>query len=106
VKLAGPAPFIAGWHQAFRSADGKGNKARTNRPIQKFNGIGWYPGTKVYFPRADRTFIVKDAGDGELEVADGADLWKSGILEGDWFMLYAVEPGLKVSVPRSAFGRF
>ncbi len=101
VKLEGPAPLIAGWHQGFFFGDGRTDRLRLNRPIQKFSDIGWYPGTKALFPKTGKTFIVKETQYGEIVFKSGTDLKREGIRDGDWFILYAIEPGQRVVLPRS-----
>ena len=100
VSLHGPAPFIIGYHQAF-FAEGK---LKVNRPIQKFDGLNYYPGIQVTFPRIGRTFTVRNASLNSME-AD-ADLRKAGVRDGDWFYFHAIAPGQKVSLPRFASQSF
>lgn len=101
VKLEGPAPLIAGWHQGFFFDDGRVDQLRLNRPIQKFSDIGWYPGTKALFPGTGKTFLVKKTEYGKIVFESGTDLKREGIRDGDWFILYAVEPGQRVVLPCS-----
>ena len=94
VALRGPAPFIIGYHQAF-FVDGK---LKVNRPIQKFDGLNYYPGIQVTFPRIGRTFTVRNTSLNSMET--DTDLQKAGVRDGDWFYFHAVAPGQKVSIPR------
>ena len=94
VALRGPAPFIIGYHQAF-FVDGK---LKVNRPIQKFDGLNYYPGIQVTFPRIGRTFTVRNTSLNSMET--DTDLQKAGVRDGDWFYFHAVVPGQKVSIPR------
>ncbi|MEN8255195.1 MAG: hypothetical protein ABFR33_06965 [Verrucomicrobiota bacterium] len=105
VDLDGYSPFVAGWHQVALLDGNKLNRLRTNRPMQAFINQPWYEGAKVWFPTRDKTYVIKDTekGDGALEdtyleVADGVDLAADGIVSGDWFVIYAIEPGQTVSV--------
>lgn len=94
VSLRGPAPFIISYHQAF-FVDGK---LKVNRPIQKFDGLDYYPGIQVTFPRIGRTFTVRNASIDSMET--DTDLQKAGVRNGDWFYFHAITPGQKVSIPR------
>jgi hypothetical protein len=65
----------------------------------------WYNGLKVWFPERAKVYTIKrvnevrgGVGGDTLELAENANLTADGIRVGDWYVIYAVEPGLQVSV--------
>ena len=106
VDLANYAPFAAGWHQVARLDPGRPNSLKTNRPFSAGINTSWLHGLKVWFPKAGKTYTFKqtDSSNGtdgamDLELVEDVDLAAEGVELGDWFAVYAIEPGLRVTVP-------
>jgi len=106
VDLDGYPPFAAGWHQVAFLDEERPNVLKTHRPMVKFGNLPWYEGCKAWFPERGKTYVIKDTeavgggfGGCVLELEDSANLAADGIRPGDWYVIYAIEPGLSVSVP-------
>ena len=106
VDLANYAPLAASWHQVSRLDPDRPNSLKTNRPFSPGINTTWLHGLKVWFPKAGKTYTFKqtDSANGteggmDLEIVEEVSLAAEGIELGDWFVVYAVEPGLKVTVP-------
>jgi len=112
VDLADYAPFATGWHQVTElNAEGP-NSLRTNRTFSAGANTSWVWGLKVWFPRTDKRYTFKrtdstsgTSGAALLEVAEDVDLAAEGVKVGDWFVVYAVEPGERVTVHSSVSWR-
>jgi NPCBM/NEW2 domain len=74
---------------------------KSNRQLWAGINTPWWWGCKAWFPERGKTFTIQStASDREtLRVAEGRNLAAEGIRAGDWFMIYAIEPGVTVSVP-------
>lgn len=103
VQLQGPTPFIMSWHQLFR-VDGKWC---VNRQIRKQEYNPYYAGLKITFPRkGNKTFTLREIGlmkgtqspCNTLETVE--DMSAAGIEPGDWFYVWGLKLGQRVSVPR------
>ncbi len=106
VDLANHAPFAAGWHQVSRLDPDRPNSLKTNRPFSAGINTSWILGLKVWFPGIGQTYTFKqtDSANGtegamDLELVEDVDLAAEGVKLGDWFVVYAIEPGLEVTVP-------
>ncbi|MBO5724257.1 MAG: hypothetical protein J6S58_05450 [Lentisphaeria bacterium] len=113
LKLSHCAPFIAGWHQVMELNKNKPDTLRTNRPMVKYANQPWYEGAKVLFPGRNRSYVIHDtesAGGGYggtyLTLRKGTNLAKDGIRQGDWFIIYSIEPGQKIFIPTHASAEF
>jgi hypothetical protein len=101
VALANHAPLTSGWYQVGILDPAKPNVLKSCRIMQ--NGLNtplWW-GAKAYFPERRQTLTLRktDSDAQTVNFVDGVDLRAVGIQPGDWFTIYTVEPGLKVSVP-------
>ena len=106
VDLDGHAPFAAGWHQVAFLDGKRPNVLKTHRPMVKFGNLPWYEGCKAWFPGRGKSYVIKETeevgggfGGCVLELEDSVNLAADGIRPGDWYVIYAIEPGLSVSVP-------
>lgn len=97
--------MIAGWHQVAELDPERPHVLRTNRPMAAFANQPWYEGCKVFFPKKDRTYLIADTealgggiGGTFLTLADGTRLKDDGIAPGDWYIIYAIEPGQAVKI--------
>ena len=113
LTLAHSAPFIAGWHQVMEMDRKNPHILRTNRPMLKYANQPWYEGAKILFPGKNRTYIISDTeragggyGGSYLTLEKGSDPAKDGIRPGDWYIIYSIEPGQKVSVSTHSSGSF
>jgi len=109
LKFAFTAPFIAGWHQVIEFDPKSPNVLRTNRPMIKYANQPWYEGAKVLFPARGKTYVIKATEDSRggsggtfLTLRPGSDPAGDGIRSGDWYIIYSIEAGQKVSIPLSA----
>ncbi len=105
VDLANHAPFAAGWHQVAQLDPERPNSLKTNRPFSAGINTSWLHGLKVWFPKLGETYTFKttDSCNGtegamDLELVEDVDLAAEGVKLGDWFTVYAIEPGLEVTV--------
>jgi len=107
VDLANYAPFAASWCQALQlPAKGEGrNTLRTNRPLRAGANTPWPQGLKVWFPKIDKTYTFKRTdpasgitGGTLIELVEDVDLVAAGVKLGDWFVIYVIEPGMRVNV--------
>jgi hypothetical protein len=105
ADLQDSAPFITSWHEVIVLPDGQPNVIKTNRPMADYNNTPWYRGLKIWFPQKGKTYRIKrtnelggGVGGDTLELDGKVDLRKDGITVGDWYVIYCIEPGLKVDV--------
>jgi len=105
VDLQDHAPFVTSWHQVTTLPADRPNVLRTNRPMVDHGNNPWYHGLKIWFPERGKTFTIKNVnrvgggyGGDTLEVVEDINLAAQGIRLGDWYVIYGVEPGRKVSV--------
>ena len=106
VDLANYAPFAAGWHQVTTLDPERPNRLKTNRTFSAGINTSWLHGLKVWFPKLGKTYTFKttDSSNGtrgavDLEVVENVSFAADGVELGDWFTVYAVEPGLRITVP-------
>lgn len=102
VDLAGHPPFSTGWYQVARLDPQQPNALKSNRQLWAGINTPYWWGAKAWFPELDKTFTIKRTrSDREtLEVVAGEkSLATEGVKIGDWFTIYAIEPGVRVSVP-------
>lgn len=98
VDLQGHPPFTLGWYQVGTLDEAKPNRLYSNR--QLWAGINtplWW-GCKAWFPERGRTFTIRKSETDRttMDMVDGVDLKAAGIQPGDWFTVYAIEPGQDV----------
>ncbi|MBT7303756.1 MAG: hypothetical protein HN849_29770, partial [Victivallales bacterium] len=105
VDLQDHAPFVTSWHQVTTLPADRPNVLRTNRPMVDHGNNPWYHGLKIWFPERDKTFTIKNVnrvgggyGGDTLVVLEDISLSEQGIRLGDWYVIYGIEPGRKVSV--------
>jgi len=101
VDLAGHPPFARGWHDVVMIDPEHPNRLKTNRELTLGINTPWLWGAKCWFPELDRTYTVRKTYTDRvtLELADDVDLRAEGVKPGHWFVMYAVEPGMEVTVP-------
>jgi len=105
VDLQDHAPFATSWHQAVVLPSDRPNVIRTNRPMVDHGNTPWYNGLKLWFPERGKTYTIKDVnavggghGGDTVELVEQVDLVAEGIQVGDWYVVYGIEPGLRVTV--------
>ena len=105
LELADAAPLIAGWHQVAELDPERPHVLRTNRPMSSFANQPWYEGAKVFFPERGKTYLIADTeklgggtGGTFLTLAPETRLAADGIIPGDWYIIYAIEPGQTVKI--------
>ena len=101
VDLANCPPFSSGWYQVQLLDASKGNRLLSSRKLIQGTGNPWWWGAKAWFPERGKTYTIRRTGIDRVTVdfADAVRLRDEGIEPGDWFVLYAIEPGLGVEVP-------
>ena len=112
VDLQDYAPFVVSWHQVTELPPDRPNVIRTWRPMVDHANGPWYHGLKVWFPERGRTYTIRRVNEvggghgGDLaELVEDVNLADDGIRPGDWYVIYAVQPGLRVSVANDASWR-
>jgi len=105
LELAETAPLIAGWHQVAELDPNRPHVLRTNRPMSSFANQPWYEGTKAFFPKHNRSYLIADTeplgggtGGTFLTLTPETNLKADGITLGDWYIIYAIEPGQPVKI--------
>lgn len=105
VDVQDHAPFVTSWHQVTEMPEDRPGVIRTWRPMVDHGNGPWYNGLKVWFPERDRTYTIRrvnEVGGGyggdTLELVEEVDLRSEGIQLGDWYVIYGVWPGLRVTV--------
>jgi hypothetical protein len=105
VDLQDHAPFAVSWHEVTELPADRPNVIRTWRPMVDHANGPWYGGLKLWFPERGKTYTMKKVNEvgggygGDLvELVESVDLAAEGIKPGDWYVIYAVQPGLRVSV--------
>ena len=108
VDLANSVPFATGWHQVTELGTTGPNSLRTNRTFSAGVNTSWVWGLKVWFPRTGGTYTFRrtdptsgTSGAALLELVEDVDLVAEGVEPGDWFVVYFIEPGQRVSVTGS-----
>jgi len=101
VDMANHAPFATGWHEVVLIDPDRPNLLKTNRQLWHGINTPWWWGCKIWFPERGQTYTIRKTYSDRvtLEVAEQVDLAAEGVKPGDWFVIYAIEPGLKVTVP-------
>ena len=101
VDLANYAPLSMGWYSVSWLDPEKPNRLRSNRQLWAGINTTWWHGAEAWFPERGQTFIIHQTHSDRLamDLVDGVDLRAKGIQPGDWFAIYALEPGGKVRVP-------
>ncbi len=99
------APLVVSWHEVKVLPPDRPNVIRTNRPMVDHGNNPWYNGLKLWFPERNKIYTIKrvnEVGGGyggdTVELAENVNLAADGIQVGDWYVIYAVQPGLKVAV--------
>ncbi len=106
VTVQDHAPFAESWHEVTRLPEDAPNTIRTWRPMQDHANTPWYGGTFAWFPTHGKTFEidhVNERGGGwggdTVTFRDDVNLAAEGIEVGDWYIIHAIRPGLRVTVP-------
>jgi hypothetical protein len=101
VDLAGHPPFSSGWYQVSQLDPQHSDTLKSNRQLWAGINTPWWWGCRAWFPELNRVFTIRTtSSDREtLQVAEGKDLGAEGVKAGAWFTIYAIEPGVTVSVP-------
>ena len=104
VDLQDHAPFVTSWHQVTVLPADRPNVIRTNRPMADHGNNPWYNGLKTWFPERGRTYTIKNVnrvgggyGGDTVELVENVNLAAEGIQVGDWYVIYGIEPGLRVT---------
>ncbi len=100
VDLANHGPFAWGWHSVGWIDPDHPDRLKTNRPLIAGINTPWLWGAQAWFPELGQTYTIrKTASDRvSLELADAVDLKARGVKVGDWFVIYTIQPGQKVTV--------
>jgi hypothetical protein len=105
VDLQDFAPFVVSWHQVTELPADRSNVMRTWHPMVDHGNTPWYNGMKIWFPERDKTYTMKKVngvkggyGGESVELADNAKPAADGIQVGDWYVIYGIRPGLRVTV--------
>ena len=105
VDLQDYAPFAVSWHEVTELPTDRPNVIRTWRPMVDHGNGPWYGGMKLWFPERGKTYTMKAVnavgggyGGDYVELAEDVDLTAEGIEPGDWYVIYGVRPGLRVTV--------
>jgi hypothetical protein len=105
IDLQDYAPFVVSWHQVTELPADRPNVIRTWRPMVDHGNSPWYNGLPLWFPERNQTYTIKrvnEVGGGyggdTVELVESANLSAAGIRPGDWYVIYAVRPGLRVTV--------
>ncbi len=105
VDLQDHAPFATSWHQVTVLPEDRPNVIRTNRPMVDHGNTPWYRGMRLWFPELDRLFTIREVnevgggfGGDTVELVEDVDLADEGVREGDWYVIYGIQPGLRVTV--------
>ncbi len=103
VDLANHPPFASGWYQVNVLDADKGNRFTSSRNLMLGTGNHWWWGAKAWFPEKDKTYTIErtDIDRVTVDFADRVNLRDQGIVPGDWFVIYTIEPGLSVDVADS-----
>jgi hypothetical protein len=106
VDVQDHAPFAVSWHQVTVLPEDKPNVIRTWRPMVDRSNNFWYDGMKLWFPARGKLYTIKNVnevgggyGGDTVELVEKVNLAHEGIKLGDWYVIYGVRPGLKVTVP-------
>jgi hypothetical protein len=106
VDLQDAAPLAVSWHEVITLPADRPNVLRTNRPLVDHGNGAWYHGLKLWFPERNLTYTIKATnavggghGGDTVELADDVNLAAAGVREGDWCVVYALQPGQQVTVP-------
>ncbi|MBI3922951.1 MAG: NPCBM/NEW2 domain-containing protein [Armatimonadetes bacterium] len=106
VDLQDHAPFVISWHEVAVLPADKPNVIRTNRPMVDHGNNPWYCGMKLWFPERGKTYTIKKVnevgggyGGDTVELVENVNLAAEGVKVGDWYVIYGVQPGLKVTIP-------
>jgi len=105
VDLQDYAPFVTSWHEVTELPADKPNVIRTWRPMADHGNNPWYCGMKLWFPERGKTYTIKQVnpvgggfGGDTVELVESVNPPQADIRVGDWYVIYAVWPGLRVSV--------
>ncbi len=105
VDLQDHAPFAESWHQVSVLPTDRPNVIRTNRPMVAHGNTPWYNGLKLWVPERGKTYTISNVnevgggfGGDTVELVEQVDLAAEGIEVGDWYVIYGIEPGLRVTV--------
>jgi len=105
VDVQDHAPFATSWHQVTVLPADRPETLRTWRPMVDHGNSPWYRGLAIWVPERGRTYQIASTnavgggyGGDTLTVSGGANLAADGIRVGDWYVIYGVEPGRRVTV--------
>jgi len=99
------APLATSWHQVTELPADRPDTLRTWRPMVDHGNSPWYRGLAAWFPERGKTYRIQSTnavgggyGGDTLTLVGGANLAADGIRVGDWYVIYGVEPGCRVTV--------
>ncbi|MBM3475890.1 MAG: hypothetical protein FJX75_21695, partial [Armatimonadetes bacterium] len=105
VDVQDHAPFGTSWHQVTVLPADRPNVIRTWQPMVDHGNTPWYCGMKLWFPERGKTYTIRQVnevgggyGGDTVELVEDVDLAAEGIKVGDWYVIYGVRPGLRVTV--------
>jgi hypothetical protein len=105
VDVQDHAPFIVSWHQVTVLPTDQPNVIKTWRPMVDHGNNPWYNGLKLWFPERGKLYTIKNVnrvgggyGGDTVELVEQVDLAAEGLKVGDWYVIYGVQPGLRVNV--------
>lgn len=105
VEVQDYAPFATSWHEVTELPADRPNVIRTWRPMVDYGNSPWYQGMTLWFPECDRGYTIKrvnevggGVGGDTVELMGDVNLAADGIQPGDWYVIYGIRPGLRVTV--------
>lgn len=112
VDLQDYAPFAVSWHEVTELPADRPRVIRTWRPLVDHGNSPWYNGLPIWFPERGLTFTIRSVnevgggyGGDTVELVEDVNLSEAGIRPGDWFVVCAVRPGLRVCAAGDAAWR-
>lgn len=105
VDMQDYAPFVMSWHEVTELPAERPNVIKTWRPMVDYGNSPYYQGLKLWFPERNKLYTIKQVnrvgggyGGDTVELLEPVNLAAEGIKVGDWYVIYGVQPGLKVHV--------
>ncbi|MBI2300353.1 MAG: hypothetical protein HYU66_15640 [Armatimonadetes bacterium] len=105
VDVQDHAPFATSWHQVIEMPADRPSVLRTHRPMVDHGNSPWYNGLSLWLPERGKLYTIKrtnEVGGGlggdTVELDGAADPAADGVTVGDWYVIHAVRPGLRVAV--------
>ena len=100
VDLARHAPLTMGWYQVASLDEEKTNRLRSNRQLWAGINSPWWSGAYAWFPEKNKRYTIEKTHSDRkmMDVVGEVNFEADGIEPGDWFTIYAIEPGQTVTV--------